>query len=257
MISWNNALLLLLLLQSVGYQGNLVVARPRMGSTRTYSPPTTAPSSNSSSPSLAFPLSPTPSTLPSSAPSYSLPALHLANLTFLAFGDWGLPGENQSAVAGLMASYASAFGANFVVSLGDNFYEDGVSSDIDPLWYEAYTSVYDAASLQIPWYTVLGNHDYHLNPEAQIDYYKNRRDDRWVMPSHLYSQAWQIPGSSEYLEIVFVDTDILYPGGTPQTASGGIHEVSDQTVDAAYQELENLLSNSVARWLIVAGHYTG
>lgn len=77
-------------------------------------------------------------------------------LNFIAFGDWGLIGANQSLVAAQMASVASKCNASFVVALGDNFYDDGVANDTDLLWKSAYTEVYNFPSLQIPWYAVLG-----------------------------------------------------------------------------------------------------
>lgn len=63
----------------------------------------------------------------------------------------------------------------------------------DALWESTYRSVYTHPALQIPWYAVLGNHDYHQNPEAQIQYTQERRDNRWIMPSHLYHQVYSLP----------------------------------------------------------------
>ncbi len=58
----------------------------------------------------------------------------------------------------------------FVVAVGDNFYEDGVASVTDPHWQNSFEKVYTAPSLQVPWWAVLGNHDYHGNCDAQIEY---------------------------------------------------------------------------------------
>lgn len=50
-----------------------------------------------------------------------------------------------------------------IIALGDNFYNNGVSSTNDylweDLWREIYLNPYPNLS-QIPWYAVLGNHDY-------------------------------------------------------------------------------------------------
>src|SRR5665213_1938086 len=54
-------------------------------------------------------------------------------LNFLIVGDWGRNGEpDQMAVATQMGIAAQAAGAKFVIAVGDNFYEDGVSSVTDP-----------------------------------------------------------------------------------------------------------------------------
>jgi len=44
------------------------------------------------------------------------------NLTFLAYGDWGMRGDIQTSVALAMGEAASLYNANFVVGLGDSFY---------------------------------------------------------------------------------------------------------------------------------------
>jgi tartrate-resistant acid phosphatase type 5 len=129
---------------------------------------------------------------------------------------------------------------------------------MDSEWQDAYVNVYKASSLQIPWYVILGNHDYHLNPEAQIDYYTKKRDNRWIMPKHCYTESWKLSdSSSDTLEIIFIDTAILAPSRVSQTAAGGSHEVTPRQMDDRFNELEEMLRKSVARWLIVAGHYTG
>src|SRR5688500_17980527 len=59
-------------------------------------------------------------------------------LHFLVFGDWGTGTQQQKDVAEALARYAQAHAAvapaQFVVSVGDNFYESGVSGVDDPQW---------------------------------------------------------------------------------------------------------------------------
>jgi len=81
-------------------------------------------------------------------------------ISFLAVGDWGRDGAfHQAEVAARMGETATALYADFVISVGDNFYEDGVASVDDPKWKTSFEDVYTAPSLQIPWYVALGNHD--------------------------------------------------------------------------------------------------
>lgn len=56
------------------------------------------------------------------------------SLNFVSLGDWGSPDDEQSSVAKQLVVIASSANISFVLSLGDNFYEDGVSSDTDPQW---------------------------------------------------------------------------------------------------------------------------
>lgn len=107
-------------------------------------------------------------------------------------------------------------------------------------------------------YTIYHSHDYHQNPQAQIDFYMNKRDNRWTMPDHTYNIYRSLSNSAggATLEIIFIDTPILCPSETEETAPGGIHAVTEAAYTAAYQQLVTLLAQSTATWLFVAGHYT-
>lgn len=41
---------------------------------------------------------------------------------------------------------------DFVISTGDNFYEDGLTGVDDPAFEQSFTDIYTAKSLQKPWY---------------------------------------------------------------------------------------------------------
>ena len=42
---------------------------------------------------------------------------------------------------------------NFVISTGDNFYENGLIGIDDPSFEESFSGIYIAKSLEIPWYS--------------------------------------------------------------------------------------------------------
>lgn len=42
---------------------------------------------------------------------------------------------------------------DFVVSTGDNFYDDGLASEHDTAFEESFTKIYTAKSLQKQWYS--------------------------------------------------------------------------------------------------------
>jgi tartrate-resistant acid phosphatase type 5 len=69
-----------------------------------------------------------------------------------------------------MGSVASQVGASFVLSTGDNVYENGVTSASDPLWAATFSDIYTHPSLaDVPFYAVAGNHDWRGNVSAQVD----------------------------------------------------------------------------------------
>lgn len=58
-----------------------------------------------------------------------------------------------------MDAAAALLRPSFVVSTGDNFYKDGVTSASDPAWLSSFGDVYSGPALSgLPWYAVLGNH---------------------------------------------------------------------------------------------------
>lgn len=58
-----------------------------------------------------------------------------------------------------MNKIAAELGSEFVVALGDNFYESGISTDENSeRFQETWENVYTGKFLQTPWYIVAGNH---------------------------------------------------------------------------------------------------
>lgn len=128
-------------------------------------------------------------------------------LTFLAVGDWGWRGEKQQQpVADQMAATARTLGAHFVISTGDNFYYDGVTSTSDSHFDESFEQVYDAPSLQVPWYISLGNHDYSGDPTTQIAY--SSVSDRWTLPDRYYSVT-KVLNDTTRAQFIILDSELV------------------------------------------------
>jgi tartrate-resistant acid phosphatase type 5 len=175
------------------------------------------------------------------------------SLNFLAVGDWGREGTNrQRDVAVRMGESARELDARFVISVGDNFYEDGVTSVDDPAWQASFERVYDAPSLQVPWRVILGNHDYRGNAQAQLDY--AAKSSRWQMPARWYKYEERTPDGA-VAEFFVVDTS---PMMTQYYEDGGKKvNVADQKQNVAVQLawLDAALAGSRADWKIVIGHH--
>jgi acid phosphatase len=172
-------------------------------------------------------------------------------LNFLLVGDWGRMGDkDQQIVADQMAVAAKAADAKLVISVGDNFYEDGVASVDDPHWQGSFEKVYAAPSLQVPWWAVLGNHDYHGNCDAQIAYHE--KNPRWNMPARYFARTEKIDAQAA-VDFFFLDT-------TPMaTAVDDLavrpEKVKSQDIAAQIAWLDAALAASTAPWKIVIGHH--
>jgi tartrate-resistant acid phosphatase type 5 len=176
-----------------------------------------------------------------------------ASLTFLALGDWGREGNfHQRDVAQAMADTAGKLGARFVISTGDNFYEHGVTGLDDPAWHRSFEKVYDAPALHIPWYVALGNHDYHGNAQAQLDYSAHSR--RWRLPSRWHKFLQTAPDGAR-AEFFMIDSS---PMLQQYYADGAVKvKVGDQKrhVGTQLAWLDAALAASRAEWKIVVGHH--
>ena len=181
-------------------------------------------------------------------------AASAAALNFLIVGDWGRDGTaHQREVAAQMGKAAAKLGARHVISVGDNFYENGVQSASDPQWRSSFEDIYSAPSLQIPWYVALGNHDYRGVPQAQIDYAKT--SNRWRMPSRYYKVAGTDMGAP-HLDIFVIDTSPLVHQYRENVHSVIADNVASQDVPAQLRWLDQQLGESTAAWKLVVGHHT-
>jgi acid phosphatase len=124
-------------------------------------------------------------------------------LVFQTIGDFGWGNEKQKLVAAAMAKVADAQGCDFVVSVGDNIYPEGVKATDDPKWRTNFEDVYTAPSLQIPWHVAIGNHDYDGNVQAQIDY--SKVSWRWRMPAR-YFKVSEMLADGTAVDFFFTDT---------------------------------------------------
>eukprot|EP01025_Chloroclados_australasicus_P044368 TRINITY_DN4810_c0_g1_i5.p1 TRINITY_DN4810_c0_g1~~TRINITY_DN4810_c0_g1_i5.p1 ORF type:complete len:335 (-),score=20.22 TRINITY_DN4810_c0_g1_i5:19-1023(-) len=198
-------------------------------------------------------------------------------LKFLVIGDWGRQGEyNQSALGVKMAEFASGFKPEFVISTGDNFYESGLSSDTDPLFTKSYLDIYSGEGLLgVPWYSVLGNHDYgdgrededeNINckgvaleecqgvccnsPVWQLGMKYKRVDDRWNC-QRFYDMS--LAGGQVY--ILFIDTTPFVDKYRNDAFADNPYGINSQCSECQLREIEYRLSVSDAPWKIVVGHH--
>lgn len=103
-----------------------------------------------------------------------------------------------------MSRHAVAVDSRFVISVGDNFYENGVSSVTDPKWKTSFEDIYTRPGLMTKWHVILGNHDYQRTgkPEAQIAY--SSIDPRWSLPTYYYSRTERLADGTT-AEFFFLD----------------------------------------------------
>ena len=167
----------------------------------------------------------------------SAPVADGDRVSFFALGDQGSGRYRQHAVAWFLERECRAAGdINFTLLLGDNFYKKGVSSVDDVLFDEYFESMYDGPCLMgMPFYAMLGNHDYMGNPQAQIDYsVQQKGTGRWIMPGTSYRKDFGTVGDSSLLQLYVIDTAL--------------------PLDPQLSKIKNADRNAV--WTVVASHNT-
>ena len=173
-------------------------------------------------------------------------------VSFIALGDQGTGNYRQYQVATGMEHLAATKAVDFVMLLGDNFYRYGIESVADPQWLYKFENMYRGKSLDhVPFYAVLGNHDYGGNEQAEIEYGRERKGSgRWHMPAKDYVEYYgEYHGdydsayddevdSKALLKVIYLDTSPL------------AREHAD-----TIRKLTTLLEQSQpARWTLVASH---
>jgi len=154
-----------------------------------------------------------------------LPKVSKSQTNFVAFGDAGFGNDNQKKLARGVASFCQKEHCDFVALLGDNFYPSGVKSVSDPKWQTHFEEPF--SQIELPFYAVLGNHDYGESIQAQIDY--TTKSKRWKMPGRYYSFS---RGPVEFFAIDTQNFDLKQS-----------------------QWLDEKLKASSSRWKVVFGHH--
>jgi tartrate-resistant acid phosphatase type 5 len=161
-----------------------------------------------------------------------------AMVRFVAMGDAGEGNSGQYNVAAAIESVCSdKGGCEFVLYLGDNFYDDGVSSVDDDQFQSKFELPY--ADLTMPFWVVLGNHDYGM---LSFDWAKLAYEVEYTD----YSEKWNLPAKWYVLD-QYPNVDFFVMDTTRLMWD---HETSDQQ-----NWLDGAIQASNAPWKIALGHH--
>ena len=154
---------------------------------------------------------------------------------FAVIGDYG----NSTSTEADVSDMIDTWNVDFVITLGDNNYNNGSASTIDKnigrdynQWIYPYVGSYPPGGCPDNinrFFPSLGNHDYNT-PDAQpyIDYFTLPNNERW------YSVSW---GN---IDFYVLDSKLAY---------------TERIRQEQIAWLENETSNSTADWRIVYFHY--
>jgi predicted MPP superfamily phosphohydrolase len=181
-------------------------------------------------------------------------------------------------VARQMATTAKHTPPAFIINTGDNFYWCGLENTSDYQIEIDFVRPYDAKELDVTWYSILGNHEYGYNVQAQIDYAKMNK--KWVMDDRYYTRRVTL-AKGHFVTFIFIDTSpciadyrstnnkywdpcgSMYPtcsldSGTDDfEGKCGFHEnIMTQSCDTQFAWFKAQLAKVPKDdWLIISGHH--
>ena len=171
-------------------------------------------------------------------------------LNFFLANDLGRNGYyDQKPIAELMGNMAENVDVECVVAAGDVHHFEGVRSINDPLWMTNFELIYAHPELMIPWYPVLGNHEYRGNTQAVLDYADVSA--RWEMPARYYTKVLENDGIT--VRLVMVDTAPLLDKYREDTEK--YPDACKQDMDRQLAWIDSVLTSSKEDWVLVVGHH--
>ena len=190
-----------------------------------------------------------------------------AAVRVILLGDSGSGSEGAYAVGEAVAKVCAARGCDLVLGLGDNIYESGVSSVLDPQFEEKFELPF--APIDLPFYMVLGNHDNtgffggdganNASGDFEVDYHyrdsqhpdEPRQTSRWHMPSRYYRFTQGGESAAPLVEFFGVDSNQI-AGGFPDSNEN--YSYNNYGLVQA-QWLNEAMASSKAKWKIVFAHH--
>lgn len=161
------------------------------------------------------------------------------SLQVLVLGDWGTGGEGQQEVADAAAVTHAQSPPAFVLTVGDNFYPEGVSGPGDPLWRSHFEEIYSGPFWEgLTFFPTLGNHDYMGSIEGQLQY--SLLSDRWEISAPYYTIQEELPGGGEVLFLA-LDTNPFADGGREK--------------ETQFTWADSILDEATQDWILAYGHH--
>ncbi len=177
--------------------------------------------------------------IPSAPTSWRAHPVQGPIVRFAALGATGKDNQGQYDISAALGAKCAASGCDFIQLLGDNIFDSGVTSTSDVQWQSKFEVPY--AQIGLPFFAVLGNHDYGGNGSGtefakgqfQVDYTAVSPSQKWKMPATYYSRR------VNHVEFFALDSNLQM-----------------HAMDAAQRtDVAAWLAASTATWKIALGHH--
>ena len=155
--------------------------------------------------------------------------------SFLAFGDYGQNSASQRGLRNQMLQELQSTPYRFILTLGDNAYEEGTYSQFAAQVFPIYRDIFDKVGL----FTVIGNHEYMSSNGAPYL-------DLFDLPTN----AWRAADKERYYSFDYGNAHVVVlDSDTPLNAT------DSAATDDMFDWLRADLSRTHQPWKIVALHH--
>jgi len=160
-------------------------------------------------------------------------------LRVLVLGDHGTGGSGQAALAAAIERVHGEAPPDLVLTVGDNFYPEGVMGLHDPLFERVFERVYRGPFWDpLVFFPTLGNHDYGGSVKDQIQY--SERNPRWRLPAQHYTFLKPLPSGAS-VRFLALDTHNIRSRGS--------------RTERQLAFVDSVLAVAEDRWIIAYGHF--
>lgn len=173
-------------------------------------------------------------------------------LNFMVANDMGRKGVSEQKNIGVLLGKEADFNKiSFIAVAGDPIHDNGVKNTDDSEWKDKFENIYTAVSLMnIPWYVVSGNHEYHGSVQAILDY--SKISNRWKAPARYYTVEKNLDTKGNKCLFVFIDTAPLIDKYRQEKSYS---DAGKQDMNKQLKWLDSTLVSNKDRWKIVIGHH--
>ncbi|KAH8738537.1 hypothetical protein FG386_001919 [Cryptosporidium ryanae] len=129
-------------------------------------------------------------------------------LNVFSIGDWGENTACFNNITKTMKSLSKRMNPEFIISAGDNFYPNGVSSVDDDKWDELLENPFSMFQNSLKIHSCLGDHDWRGNTYSQILRTNHEDNNRWHLPGYWWYEIKTFNvqnGISSLIKTHFID----------------------------------------------------
>jgi len=166
-------------------------------------------------------------------------------VNLLVIGDVGYaPSDtvspNTRTVAKALAQYADKSGLKFdAVLIPGDVFKVKLKSTSDEAFKQGFEQLFDPKVLKMPFYTVLGNHDYDSGAAVELKYAKDHPDSRWKTKGQWYRVDW--PEKDPAVSVLMLNS-------MKDNMSAGDWKMQKQWMEA------ELKKDRKGGWMVCCGH---